>query len=313
VTHYGFPGLAVVNSDLMCVYREGPQHDVDTGATRGIIYRETSTDDGATWGTKTAVVDDSSGQLDARDPTMLVTGASSVLVFYTLANSTGPDFDPYVARSTNNGTSWTQIAITNSFTDYALSAGCCVQAGNGNVLCALYGEDTGDTLASVRVSRSTDDGVTWAHLADVADGQGDSRNYTEPALIKLPNDDILCIIRNSTNSNFYSSLSTDDGATWSAPAVTLAAASGRPGPLVLSDGTIALWYRESAVATHGSIRYSYDDGATWSGPQRFHVATNQVVYAQMVEDIADQMAVIYADETNSTTALVKFARFYRRD
>lgn len=305
MAHVGFPGIAQVNGELMIVYRDGPQHDVDTGATRGIIYRETSSDGGSTWGTRTAVVDDSGTQYDARDPTMLVTSADTVLVFYALAQSSTV-FNPKVARSTNNGSSWTQIAITNSFTDYALASGQACEAANGDILCPMYGEDTGDTFTSARVSKSSDDGATWSHLADVGDGQADSRHYGEPALLRLPNDDIICFMRSDTANQLYKSTSTDDGATWSAPAVVaIANASGRPAPLLLSNGSIALWYRHPNNIRLHCVRFSSDSGATWGG-QMIVSRTAQAVYAQMTEVSSGVIGIAYGDESNSTTSQVEF-------
>lgn len=303
MAHVGAPGLAIVNSELMVVYRDGPQHDVDTGATRGIIYRETSSDGGSTWGTKTAVVNDTVNEYDARNPIMLVTSADTVLVGYTLSQS-ATVHAAYVARSTDNGSSWSQIAVTNSFTDWAISGSTMVEAANGDILAALYGEDTGDTDQSARVSKSSDDGATWSHLAEIADGPGASRSYQEPALVRLANDDILCIMR-TDDDVFYSSTSTDDGATWSAPsAMSIAAASGRPAPLLLSDGWIALWYRHPINLKLGVARFSDDDGATWTSPMLLRISGLQAMYAQMVETAPGEVGIAYGSETNSTASVV---------
>jgi hypothetical protein len=312
VTSYAFPGIAEVNGELMIVYRDGPQHNIDTGVTRGIIYRETSTDNGATWGTKTAVVDDTVNEFDARTGTIHVLSSDTVIVPYTLGESgVGPVQTAWVARSVNNGSSWSQIQITNSFTDWQEIGGFACEAANGDILIAMSGEDTGDTEPSVRVSKSSDDAQTWSHLADIADGPGDARDYYEPALIRLPNDDILCIMR-TTLDVFYKSLSTDDGATWSSPTSMVFPATGRPSPLVLSDGTIVLWHRDVGHIGWGVLRYSYDNGVTWTSPQLMQVASLQSVYAQLVEITPNDIGIAYANETNSTTAEVRFAWMRRR-
>lgn len=303
MTNIGFPGLARVNGDLMTVYRSAANHAVGTGANRGIIYRETSTDDGATWGSKTTVVDDVNGY-DARDPTMLVTTAGTVLVFHTIAQSS-TIYAPYVARSTNNGSSWSEIAITNNYTDFALSAGEACQAANGDILCATYGEDTGDGDSSVRVSRSSDDAQTWSHLAEIADGPAASRSYQEPSLIRLPNDDILCVMR-TDDTVFYRSVSSDNGATWSSPTSMVWPGEGRPALLRLSTGEILLWFRRFSL--YGFFRVSYDDGVTFVAPMRFSRSTNQPIYAQMVELSPRVVGVAWGDETSATVAAVKFGK-----
>jgi hypothetical protein len=215
-------------------------------------------------------------------------------------------FTPKVARSTDDGSSWSQIAITNSFTDYALSCGQAVEAANGDIVAAMYGEDTGDSFMSVRVSRSTDDGATWAHLANIADGDADSRHYQEPALLRLANDDILCFMRTSADV-YYWSTSTDDGATWSAAsAMSIPAASGRPGPLLLSDGKIALWNRHPVNPKCAFVRFSSDTGSTWTSPLTVSFSAVQGVYAQMIEISSGVIALAYADEAGNTSATVKF-------
>ena len=282
------------NGDWLCVYREATTHLVVTGADRGRIYGKTSSDEGGTWSTAATIVDDTSGQDDARDPTLLTLANGTIVMPYTLT----PPTVSRVAVSDDNAASWTTgIVLTNTFTDYAFSSGVPVELDNGDVLQAYYGEDIGDSFSSVRVSASSDSGASWSHLAEIADGQGDGRSYQEPSLVKVGDGDIVCFMRTSDNV-FYESRSSDDGATWSAPTSTGISGASRPAVFRNAAGTLTFIYRNSASGAGARIQFSDDDGATWMTRAVWDPTsispTRQFAYYQMIEPSTGELAVAWA-------------------
>lgn len=296
-THQAFPGLTLMaNGDLLVAYRESTSHDVVTGTNRGILKGKTSSDDGATWSSAFTIHDDSVDEYDTRDVALLTLANGRVLASLYMRNSPA---SPVVTKagitySDNNASTWTAVTLTNSFTDFAI-AGAGVQLANGDVICSLYGEDTGDSFQSVRVSKSTDNGATWSALAEVADGQTDSRSYQEPSLLLLPNGNIVCYMRTSANV-FYTSTSTDSGATWSTPASTGISGQARPLPLRTSGGYTVLIYRDNgSVPQKAWIAWSDDDGATWNDKVPFDLTTGRnYAYSQMVQTSSKAVAIAYA-------------------
>lgn len=306
-THQGFPGLTIMsNGDLLVAYRESTNHDVVNGTNRGILKGKTSSDDGATWSSAFTIHDDSGDEYDTRDTALLTLANGRVLACLYMRSAPPPA--PIVTKegitySDDNASTWTDVALTNSFTDWAVPAGGGVQLANGDVLWPLYGQDSGDSRQSVRVSKSTDNGATWSALAEVADGQSDGRSYQEPSLLLLANGNVVCFMRTSVDL-FYTSTSTDNGATWSTPTSTGVSGSGRPLPLLTSTGKIVMPYRVGAAAPNGALlAYSDDDGATWTSKVVFDLTTGRnYVYSQMAEISPTAIAIAYAYDDKGTAS-----------
>ena len=301
-THSAFPGLCILDTgDWLCSYRVSTNHDIVTGTNRGIVYGKTSDDNGATWSTAFTIANDTVDEYDARGTTLLKLSNGDVLCFYTLAGATGNLRFPSVARSTDDASTWTDdIDITTTFTAGAFADQQGVELANGDVLYATYGKDSGDTEQSVRVSKSTDDGATWSHLAEIADGETDGRSYQEPCLVLLSNGDVFCMMRTSDNV-YYSSTSTDSGATWSTASSMGIAGSGRPTLYQRSDGLLVTIIRPATGAT-ASVIYSDDDGANWSHRGVWDNSSLFFVYHQMVQVSSSALAVAYALDDLTTAS-----------
>ena len=126
------------------------------------------------------------------------------------------------------------------------------------LLCTYYSTRPGQEKAHCGLLRSTDGGETWAHFAAIADDQAAPvEGYDEPAMVRLANGDLLCLLR--TGGPMFQTRSRDAGRTWSPPVQVLdhgvnpdlclmqsgvlVASYGRPnaGIMLSLDGTGERW------------------------------------------------------------------------
>ena len=299
------------NGDLVAVWREAPFHNVSTGADRGTIHQSVSTDDGATWGAPSVLYTDTAGELDARDPTVFRTDDGTLVLAFFLHSGVGTldGIRSYVLRSTDDGATWSApIPVPTALTQWDVTANPPVQLADGTLVIAAYGRFNlgGGGKQSVTVSRSTDDGATWSHLATVidAEAEGNIRSYQEPALDVDPwTGDLLCVMR-TDDAGFRTSRSTDDGATWS-DVVALGIGNGRPCLGRITRGGLVMLYRTAAEMT---MTTSWDHGVTWTTPVRFDNTDSQKsAYAQLVEVATDTLAVFYYMQQAEELADGRFA------
>ncbi len=185
------------------------------------------------------------------------------------------------AASTNGGRSWTQGLLPGT-TAHVSPTGPYYSVSDPSVaydprhrvwLIAALGIVANDET-DVLVARSTDRGLTWSAPV-VADGSG-----TASGVI---NDKTWITCDGSRRSPFYGRcyiqytnftrggrnqmiVSTDGGATWSAPAGSPSNAQGQGGqPVTQRDGTVVVPFVSIFGDAIRSFR-STDGGATWSNP-----------------------------------------------
>ena len=132
---------------------------------------------------------------------------------------------------------------------------------------------------------SRDQGSSWQYLATIAAPQlGDpvGEGFVEPALTRLSDGRLLCILRTGHYYPLYASWSSDGGISWTAPVYTGLDRGCDPCLITLVDGRVALsWGRRfpetwSTIDSQGdAARFKYpgvgvvnlaissDGGATW--------------------------------------------------
>ena len=126
------------------------------------------------------------------------------------------------------------------------------------------------------VVTSQDQGRTWDYLSTVAvpvPGDPVGEGFDEPTILRLPDGQILCVMRTGHFSPLYASWSNDDGRTWSEPRYTGLDRGCDPQLLMLEDGRILLSYGERFPAgsylqpkKRGALvkfALSEDAGASW--------------------------------------------------
>lgn len=311
-------GYQRTNGDLVQVWREGPTHDVATGPTdRGQLYESVSADDGATWGTPAVFYTDSSGELDARDPTVarLANGDLLCTFFLHSGAETGDAIVAYAMKSTDQGATWgSPVPLNAGLAAWDAVSNPPVELANGDILVPCYGKVAlgGGAKQSVTVTKSTDGGASFGSAVTVGNGPSDGRDYQEPALLLDPaTGDLLCVMR-TNGANFYVSRSTDDGATWSAPTDIGFASNGRPCLGYITRGATVLMYR-AAAAMH--YRTSWDFGQTWTASAVIldNTDSQKSAYAQLVEASEDVLAVFYFMQQSETEADARFTYLHPTD
>jgi len=216
-------------------------------------------------------------------------------------------------KSTDNGNTWgSPIMVGTSFTSTTAVSGPVVELANGDLIMAVYGRNVNDpNYYSVHSLKSTDGGNTWGSEATIGNGIADSLYYAEPNLVLLPNGNLLALIRDvTTGSKIYSSISTDSGATWSAPTVAFNG-TGAPRVILLHSGNLLAVYRSygGANSTKGvAYRISTDNGATWTSDAQeayLDIATYLMDYASPFEVANGWVAVAYGDAAGSTNGDIR--------
>jgi hypothetical protein len=234
----------------------------------------------------------------------------------TLGDTIGTDHDILVARSADNGATWTFPEALNGNADSDSGLDLFVEIatdGAGNWVVVWTSNDTlGDTIGTdydILVARSTDNGATWSapeplKMNSAADGTSDDRESVIATdgsgnwIAAWPSTDSL----GGSIGTEYDCLvarSTDNGATWTAPApLNSNAATDSGGDIsvsVISDGAgnwIAAWNSSETFGdTLGSdsdllVARSTDNGTTWTAP----AVLNSAAATDVEDDLGPEFA-----------------------
>ncbi|MEF3303131.1 sialidase family protein [Paenibacillus sp. GYB003] len=119
---------------------------------------------------------------------------------------------------------------------------------DGTLGAALYGRYATDTKYRTIWARSTDGGANWSVVSTVAyDPDAGPEGYCEPAVERVADGSLLCVMRIGSNKPLYQCRSFDEGETWSKPEPLPGPApelthSVLPALRKLRDGTLVLSY-----------------------------------------------------------------------
>jgi hypothetical protein len=236
-------------------------------------------------------------------PHLATDGAGNWVCVWCAAVPGSPnrDFDILVARSADDGATWSEPAILDplavdppeiedDFHPFVYTD------GQGHWIAAWYSYDPhGGTLGDdidILVSRSSDNGATWTPSIPLnSDAATDHLDYAScgDSSPELAYDGVGAWVAvwstrrtnepDDYNNDIYFSRSTDHGAAWSTmmplhPSMTVDAGSDSS-PRIASDGNgtfIVAWQSENLIGSNGvgdeDVHYSRstDHGLTWSGP-----------------------------------------------
>lgn len=240
--------------------------------------------------------------LECNNGELLKTSTGALLAFWNLwdyrVSTSGLSI--YVSRSTDQGVTWSAPAIcaTNPTPrGKDLNAhGRGVQVGGMLIkpFCAYGG-------AWQTVSR--DDGLTWSAPALMVPAHAAA--FFEPSLCVARNGSILAALwgmhaGQAAQSTNYLCVTTDGGATWSAPRPTFAAKS-LIDLVQLQNGSLLASYRPQSASAL-VFRTSSDAGATWSAETTVDANMMYGRYSSAVEVQSNRVALLYGAQNSSTTA-----------
>lgn len=257
-----------------------------------------STDNGVTWTTPARLNSNGDTDTGADMRPIIATDRAGVWVVVwesdeELNGTADPDLDIFFSRSTDNGATWSPVALLNTNGNFDVGDDEIPYIATDRMGNWITIWDSNQPIGGsgfeldIIYSRSTDGGVTWGAPALLnTNGTTDSGDDFR-AQIETDGDGnwIACWASNTDldgvtgDFDIHFARSTDIGVTWSAPALihsngdTDAGDDLRPG--LTSDGNgnwVAVWNSEENLGgTIGgdldilSVRSS-DDGATWSAP-----------------------------------------------
>jgi hypothetical protein len=304
-----FPTIAEVNNELVCVYREGTDHT----STFGDLRLRRSTDAGATWGAATTIFDGATENEDCRDPGIVKLANNTLLLTWSVRGVGGVGTSVADgcrwSTSTDAGATWAASQdLNDAFTGFSRCSCKPLQLPNGDLLWAIYGNDLGDanTTRWVKVYKSTNNATSWSYLADIG-AIGDAKGWGEPNILRAHNGQLVALVRETNGGDLYRSVSNDDGATWTAPALVQADADSSPQGCVTRSGVLVIGQRFGTASDVGFLMTSFDNGATWIKGEPLHASgTNEYVSPVCV---GSRIYVAYARESSSTDSDVFFRGF----
>lgn len=280
--HDAFPGLAhCPDGSYLAMWRHGTAHD----STDGEIYKATSTDQGATWGTPAPVF---TFGTDLRD-VGLTRHHDRIIATFTDSVTAGSDLVPYFAYSDDSGATWsTPTAIDHGFSDWAVVAAPIV-VDNGDWYACLFGLDVGDPDWSSVIVKSSDEGANWAVESTVWDGTTAGSSSSEPCLIQVGVEWICSLRREDLGDTAFYVASSPAGP-WSLRSTH--GGLGRPNLAHIND---ELWLMNRN--TEKRIAASFDAGLHWIPMFDTPSGTAATMtYGQMVQRPDGKVLLVYAEE-----------------
>jgi len=177
----------------------------------------------------------------------LVSSASECLLFLTAAKSNGQEGQVFCARTVDGGETFSLVARVGPEPEGYTIMPASVRLDDGRILTAVRCQGPapeGEGKVNwIDLYTSADDGATWRCVCRPAPDTGGN----PPSLTRL-HDGRLCLIHGYRRQpcGIHARLSSDDGATWSAPIVLRDDAGspdmGYPRTALRADGTLVTVY-----------------------------------------------------------------------
>lgn len=251
--------------DLRMTYRFGTAHN-NAG---GQIDMQLSTDLGATWpGTGTTLAT-SSGSLDLRDNTILLSTSGRKIFAYDKRSPWNSLNISAVVRYTDGA--WADLASASEYflpyysgPETSVVSSPALQLPDDSIVIPGFANQSGGTVFSV-LWRSTDDGETFSTPEIIA--QHVAIDYQEPQIRIASDGEWICLLRSEWNHHTWRTTSPDGSpGSWSAP-VDVNEMTGRPDFVEYLPGAWVQFGRyQTSADSPGYYALSFDKCQTWTTP-----------------------------------------------
>lgn len=261
------------------------------------IYVSRSTDNGLHWSTMTPIKANLDDKVDDLEPDLATDGLGHWMVVWrsrdTLGGTIGYDADILMSYSADNGVTWGAPAPVNN--NAATDLGGSSPSGSANnddCYPRVYADNQGHWLVtwqtynsawttSARIAVSSDAGAHWSNPITLQSRTESSIGGLQRPILARDNQGrwhAVWASRNNSSSDYdlYTSISTDNGATWSAPALLIASmasdSTDDASPSIDTDGQghyVLIWNASGGtLGSNTAIMFSRSDDnwATWSAP-----------------------------------------------
>jgi Neuraminidase (sialidase) len=223
---------------------------------------------------------------DDRDPSVACLKDGTLLLNWFILDRNSVAV--FLARSTDNGKTWSKPARLNLDSPYSFACSAPVrQLPDGSLILGLYCEDGTAKRTFGATVKSYDGGKTWKDLAYIGEKSGVYLD-AETDVVRLKGGKLLAALRSSTVDMHYA-VSEDSGKTWG-PVRSFGFKGHCPYFLRHSSGVILLAHRVPATSLH----WTADEGKTWHGPVR--IDTVGGAYPSMVELPGGLVYCVYYEE-----------------
>ncbi|WP_158073409.1 sialidase family protein [Actinophytocola xanthii] len=232
-----FPSICRFESgDYRLVWRQGSDH---VASRDGVVRTSVSTDGGLSWGAASTAVAGPAGR-DLRDPCIATSNGTTWLTYFA-GTTSDPAMGAFVRISQDQGAFWGDEIRIDPEQPYAAISAPVVALGDGRLLAAYYGRDTGHPSDSCWLATSADGGLSWTRTP-VADGPAAGTHFQEPWLVTR-GAEVWMLFRHGNRSGIGAAVSTDGGVSWSKPVELFRDATGRPAAAWLESGALAVVVR----------------------------------------------------------------------
>lgn len=269
----------------------------DHGPAR--ISGKISRDGGKTWGEKSTLVENDGG-CNVMEVNFLRLKDNRIALFYCQKNTESTDCRVMMRTSSDEGASWSpakQISPDAKYT--GLTNGRSIRLESGRILLEAW--EGGDSYCYL----SDDDGETWRESQRVKPGNG----CWEPACVELKDGRVMMLMRTQLGGQ-YKSISTDGGATWSAPVAT--PLEGTAAPVSISrvpttGDLLAVWNHNPGASSRNPLTaaISKDEGETWQLIRNIEDKQADAWAYPAVTWVGDQALLTYFNYTGGLSLQLK--------
>jgi photosystem II stability/assembly factor-like uncharacterized protein len=250
------------------------------------IYLKKSTDGGSTW-TQQRLTGNSGS---SGGPSIAMDSSDNVYVVWM--DETPGNWEIYLMKSTDGGSTWTQQRLTQTSGDSLVPK--VAMDSSDNIYVVWIDETRGNW--EIYLKKSTDGGSTWTQ-------QRLTRNsgYSyHPSIAIDSSDNIYVVWDDDTPGNYeiYLKKSTDGGSIWTQQGLTRNSGDSWHPSIAMdgSDNVYVVWDDDTLGNGEIYLKKSTDGGSTWT-QQRLTRNSGDSRYPSIAMDSSDNVYVVWEDDT----------------